>query len=234
MIERLKAGDRLVIASHNKGKVAEFRDLLAPMDITLLSSGELGVSEPEETGDSFAANARLKAMATAKAAGLPSLADDSGIEIEALSGAPGIYSARWAGEARDFGAAMRRVEAELGANGALAAAPRANFTCVLCLATPDGETQDFEGKVFGHLTFPPRGTRGFGYDPIFVPDGHSITFGEMQPAAKHRISHRAVAFEAFAKALSAAHIRAAWTRSASTSTGPIAPPNAPIAISTRM
>ena len=200
MIERLKAGDRLVIASHNKGKVAEFRDLLAPMDITLLSSGELGVSEPEETGDSFAANARLKAMATAKAAGLPSLADDSGIEIEALSGAPGIYSARWAGEARDFGAAMRRVEAELGANGALAAAPRANFTCVLCLATPDGETQDFEGKVFGHLTFPPRGTRGFGYDPIFVPDGHSITFGEMQPAAKHRISHRAVAFEAFAKA----------------------------------
>ena len=190
-----------MIASHNKGKVAEFRDLLAPMDITLLSSGELGVSEPEETGDSFAANARLKAVATAKAAGLASLADNSGIEIEALGGAPGIYSARWAGEARDFGAAMSRVEAELGAIGALAPAPRANFTCVLCLATPDGETQEFEGKVFGHLTFPPRGTRGFGYDPIFVPDGHSITFGEMQPAAKHRISHRAVAFEAFAKAL---------------------------------
>ncbi|MGB0086550.1 MAG: RdgB/HAM1 family non-canonical purine NTP pyrophosphatase [Rhodomicrobiaceae bacterium] len=201
MMEQLRRGDRLVIASHNKGKVAEFRDLLTPMDITLLSSGELGVSEPEETGDSFAANARLKAVATAEATELPSLADDSGIEIEALGGAPGIYSARWAGETRDFGAAMRQVEEELRAKGALEPAPRANFTCVLCLAMPGGDVAKFEGKVFGHLTFPPRGGRGFGYDPIFVPDGHSITFGEMQPAAKHRISHRAVAFEAFAKAL---------------------------------
>jgi XTP/dITP diphosphohydrolase len=201
MIERLKAGDRLVIASHNKGKVAEFRDLLAPMQITLLSSGELGVEEPEETGDSFAANAELKAVATAKATGLPSLADDSGIEIEALGGAPGIYSARWAGETRDFGAAMRRVEEELRAKGALNPPLRANFTCVLCLALPTGETEMFEGKVYGHLTFPPHGAKGFGYDPIFIPDGHRITFGEMQPADKHRISHRAVAFEAFAKAL---------------------------------
>ena len=200
MAERLRPGDRLVVASHNKGKVAEFRDLMAPMNIMLLSSGELGVPEPEETGDSFAANARLKAVATAEATGLPSLADDSGIEIEALGGAPGIYSARWAGETRDFGAAMRRVEEELAAKRALEPAPRANFVCVLCLALPSGEAQEFEGKVFGHLTFPPRGSFGFGYDPIFVPNGHSITFGEMEPAAKHRISHRAVAFEAFAKA----------------------------------
>ncbi|HEY7646335.1 MAG TPA: RdgB/HAM1 family non-canonical purine NTP pyrophosphatase [Hyphomicrobiales bacterium] len=201
MIERLKPGDRLVIASHNKGKVVEFRDLLAPMRIALLSSGELGVPEPEETGDSFTANAELKAVATAEATGLPSLADDSGIEIEALGGAPGIYSARWAGASRDFGAAMKRVEDELREKGALGSAPRANFTCVLCLAVPGGERQSFEGKVFGHLRFPPRGANGFGYDPIFVPGGHTISFGEMAPADKHRISHRAVAFERFAKAL---------------------------------
>jgi XTP/dITP diphosphohydrolase len=197
---RLAPGGRLVIASHNKGKVAEFRDLLAPLNIALLSSGELGVPEPEETGDSFEANARLKAVATAEATGLPSLADDSGIEIEALGGAPGIYSARWAGETRDFYAAMRRVEDELRSLGALGSAPRANFTCVLCLAMPGGGADCFEGKVFGRLTFPPRGARGFGYDPIFVPDGHAITFGEMDPAEKHKISHRAAAFEAFAKA----------------------------------
>jgi XTP/dITP diphosphohydrolase len=201
MIGRLQRGDRLVIASHNQGKVAEFRELLAPFDVTLLSSGELGVPEPEETGDSFAANARLKSVATALATGLASLADDSGIEVHALGGAPGIYSARWAGETRDFYAAMRRVEEELRAKGALAPAPRANFTCVLSLAVPGGEMREFEGKVYGHLTFPPRGSRGFGYDPIFVPDGHDITFGEMEPVAKHRISHRAMAFEAFAKAL---------------------------------
>jgi XTP/dITP diphosphohydrolase len=201
MIGRLEAGGTLVIASHNKGKVAEFRDLLAPMRIVLRSSGELGVKEPEETGDSFAANAVLKAVATAEATGLPALADDSGIEIEALDGAPGIYSARWAGEARDFGAAMRRVEDELRAKGALSPAPRANFTCALCLAAPSGETEIFEGKVFGHLTFPPRGINGFGYDPIFVPDGHALAFGEMASQDKHRISHRAIAFESFAKAL---------------------------------
>lgn len=201
MVRPLAPGDKLVIASHNQGKVVEFRDLLAPMHIALVSSGELGLPEPEETGDSFTANALLKAEATAKATGLPSLADDSGIEIDALDGDPGIYSARWAGENRDFGAAMQRVERQLAAEGSLVPAPRANFTCVLCLATPDGESQCFEGKVFGHLTFPPRGQNGFGYDPIFVADGHLFTFGEMAPADKHRISHRARAFEAFAKAL---------------------------------
>lgn len=201
MIKPFTAGDKLVLASHNKGKIAEFRDLLEPLGIGLVSAGELGVEEPEETGETFAANARLKADATAQAAGLPALADDSGIEIEALGGAPGIYSARWAGESRDFYSAMTRVERELQEKGALSPAPRANFICVLCLATPEGEAEFYEGKVFGHLTFPPRGTHGFGYDPIFVPDGHSITFGEMDPAEKHSISHRAIAFQAFAKAL---------------------------------
>ena len=200
MIESFAAGDRLVLASHNKGKIAEFRDLLRPLGIELVSAAELGIEEPEETGDSFAANARLKADATAKATGLPALADDSGIEIEALGGAPGVYSARWAGEGRDFYAAMARVEEELRAKGALEPAPRANFTCVLCLATPGGEAEFYEGKVFGHLRFPPSGTNGFGYDPIFVADGHSLSFGEMEPEQKHRISHRAAAFEAFAKA----------------------------------
>lgn len=200
MLRSFAAGDRLVLASHNKGKIAEFRALMAPMRIEIVSSGELGLPEPEETGDTFAANALLKAEATAKAAGLPALADDSGIEIGALDGAPGVYSARWAGEARDFAYAMARVERELAAKGALAPAPRANFTCMLCLAMPEGEAEFFEGKVFGHLTFPPKGTEGFGYDPIFVPDGHSRSFGEMPAEAKHRISHRAIAFEAFAKA----------------------------------
>ncbi len=200
MLRSFAAGDRLVLASHNKGKIAEFRQLMAPMRIEIVSSGELGLPEPEETGDTFAANALLKAEATAKAAGLPALADDSGIEIVALDGAPGIYSARWAGEARDFAYAMARVERELAAKGALAPPPRANFTCMLCLAMPEGEAEFFEGKVFGHLTFPPKGTEGFGYDPIFVPDGHSRTFGEMPAEDKHRISHRAIAFEAFAKA----------------------------------
>jgi XTP/dITP diphosphohydrolase len=200
MIARYARGDRLVLATHNRGKIAEFRDLLAPFGVEIVSSGELGLPEPEETGDTFAANAQLKAEATAKAAGLPALADDSGIEIEALGGAPGVYSARWAGEGRDFRAAMARVEEELRAKGALAPAPRANFTCVLCLATPEGEAEFYEGKVFGHLRFPPSGANGFGYDPIFVADGHSLSFGEMEPQQKHRISHRAAAFEAFAKA----------------------------------
>ena len=200
MIKRFQPGDRLVLASHNKGKIFEFRGLLAPCGVNVVSSGELGVEEPEETGDSFAANARLKAEATAKASGLPALADDSGIEVEALGGAPGIYSARWAGEGRDFHHAMARVEAELAAKGALSTPPRANFTCVLCLALPDGGSEIFEGKVFGHLEFPPRGTNGFGYDPIFVPDGHTQTFGEMDPEAKQLISHRYAAFKLFALA----------------------------------
>ena len=195
----LAPGDKLVLASHNKGKLAEFRELLAPHGIEVASAGDLGVPEPEETGETFEENARLKAIVSTFATGLPALADDSGLEVEALGGAPGVYSARWAGETRDFAAAMVRLEQELRDKGALAgAALRANFTCVLCLATPDGEAELFEGKVFGHLTFPPRGSNGFGYDPIFVADGQTLTFGEMNSAVKHGMSHRAVAFGKFA------------------------------------
>jgi XTP/dITP diphosphohydrolase len=197
---RLAPGDKLVLASHNKGKLTEIRELLAPYGIEVLSAGDLGVPEPEETGETFEENARLKAVVSTFATGLPALADDSGLEVEALGGAPGVYSARWAGENRDFGAAMSRLEKELAEKGALGGAgPRANFTCVLCLATPDGEAELFEGKVFGHLSFPPRGSNGFGYDPIFVADGQAITFGEMDPSVKHGISHRAVAFAKFAE-----------------------------------
>ncbi|MEJ2116919.1 MAG: RdgB/HAM1 family non-canonical purine NTP pyrophosphatase [Alphaproteobacteria bacterium] len=193
-------GDRLVLGSHNKGKILEFRGLLAPYGVALVPSEELCIIEPDETGDSFAANARLKAEATSAAAGMPALSDDSGLVVEALDGAPGIYSARWAGPGRDFSVAMQRVYDELEAKGALATPPRANFTCVLCLATPDGNPRLFEGKVSGHLSFPPRGENGFGYDPIFVPDGHDQTFGEMNPESKQLISHRYAAFQAFAKA----------------------------------
>jgi XTP/dITP diphosphohydrolase len=197
----LAAGDRLVLASHNQGKLREIRDLVAPFGIEVVSAGDLGVPEPEETGVTFEENARLKAVISAVATGLPALADDSGVEVDALGGAPGVYSARWAGESRDFAAAMALLEKELGEKGALAGgAPRANFTCVLCLATPDGEVEFFEGKVFGHLSFPPRGSNGFGYDPIFVADGQTITFGEMNPEVKHGMSHRAVAFAKFAAA----------------------------------
>jgi XTP/dITP diphosphohydrolase len=166
----------------------------------VLSAGDLGVPEPEETGETFEENARLKAVVSTFATGLPALADDSGLEVEGLDGAPGVYSARWAGDHRDFGAAMARLEKELGDKGALGGgAPRANFTCVLCLATPDGEAELFEGKVFGHLSFPPKGSNGFGYDPIFVADGQTLTFGEMEPQVKHAMSHRAVAFAKFAE-----------------------------------
>jgi XTP/dITP diphosphohydrolase len=186
-------GVTLVVASHNDGKVREIRDLLAPFAVTARSAKELALPEPEETGATFAANARLKAEAAAQGAGLIALADDSGLEVEALGNAPGIYSARWAGEARDFGAAMARIERELAAIPN--ASKRARFVCALAIAYPDGRpTEIFEGTVAGTLTFPPRGTRGFGYDPIFVADGKSVTFAEMDPAAKHAISHRAHAF----------------------------------------
>jgi XTP/dITP diphosphohydrolase len=201
MAARLSPGDKLVLASHNKGKLEEFRVLLSPYGIVVVSAGDYGVPEPEETGVTFEENARLKAVVSTFATGLPALADDSGLKVEALGGAPGVYSARWAGAPRDFGEAMARVEKELGEKGALGgkAAPRANFTCVLCLATPDGEAELFEGKVFGRLSFPPRGVNGFGYDPIFIADGGELTFGEMAPDAKHAISHRAVAFAKFAQ-----------------------------------
>jgi XTP/dITP diphosphohydrolase len=201
MTRRLVPGTRIVVASHNPGKVREILDLVAPHGLGVVSASELGLPEPEETGATFAANARLKAEAAAQRAGLPALSDDSGLEVEALGGEPGIYSARWAGPSKDFALAMGRVADEVRQRGGWKdPGPRANFTAVLCLAWPDGELAVFEGKVYGHLVWPPRGTRGFGYDPMFVPDGHTLTFGEMEPDAKHAISHRARAFEGFARA----------------------------------
>ena len=183
--------ERLVIASHNDGKVREIAELLAPFSIAVVSAGALGLPEPEETGSSFTDNAVLKAEAASRGAGLPALADDSGLVVSALGGQPGIHSARWAGPERDFALAMGRVEQELGD----ASDRSAHFISVLCLAWPDGKRCEFEGRVDGALVFPPRGNQGFGYDPIFLPDGHSETFGEMRPAEKHAISHRARAFE---------------------------------------
>ena len=197
---RLPRGTRLVVASHNGGKVREILDLVAPHGLSVVSAADLGLPEPEETGSTFAENAHLKAAAAARAANLPALSDDSGLEVEALGGAPGIFSARWADRARNFAPAMQRVAEALKQRGAWQLeGPRANFTAVLCLAWPDGEAALFEGKVYGHLVWPPRGSKGFGYDPMFVADGHALTFGEMEPDAKHAISHRARAFHEFAR-----------------------------------
>jgi XTP/dITP diphosphohydrolase len=198
---------RLVIATHNSGKLQEFGELLQPFDLTLLGAAALGLEEPEETGSTFCANAVLKARAAAQTSGVVALSDDSGLCVEALDGAPGIYSARWAGPTKDFGAAIGRVASELKAR---AAPPpwRASFVSVLALAWPDGADEAFDGRVDGILVFPPRGTAGFGYDPIFLPDGHDRTFGEMSSEEKHGIpadgslalSHRARAFQKFARA----------------------------------
>jgi len=182
-------GDRLVIASHNPGKVEEITALLAPFAVETVSAASLGIAEPEETGDSFEANAALKARAAAEASGLPALADDSGLVVPALGGAPGIHSARWAGPAKDFRVAMERVHRELGDKDR-----SARFVAVLALALPGDREELFRGEVEGSLTWPPRGDRGFGYDPIFVPEGATLTFGEIEPVEKHRISHRARAF----------------------------------------
>jgi XTP/dITP diphosphohydrolase len=180
---------KLILASHNKGKAKEIAELLQPFAIEVISAASLGLPEPEETEDSFVGNAKLKALAATRAAKLPALADDSGICVDSLDGAPGIYSARWAGPSKDFGDAMARVLK--GIDGK----PRgAHFVAALALAWPDEHCEVFEGKVFGTLADRPRGTRGFGYDPIFLPDGHAITFGEMDPDQKHRMSHRAAAF----------------------------------------
>jgi XTP/dITP diphosphohydrolase len=201
MRRRLAPGSRLVVASHNPGKVREIGELVAPHGLDVVSAATLSLEEPEETGSTFAANAVLKALAAARAAGLPALSDDSGLEVEALDGAPGIYSARWAGPGKDFAVAMQRLADELKAKSAWTeAAPTANFTCALCLSWPDSMSTIFEGRVDGHLVWPPRGTRGFGYDPMFVAGGQSLTFGEMEPDAKHAISHRARAFTLFASA----------------------------------
>jgi XTP/dITP diphosphohydrolase len=183
-------GGRLVVASHNAGKVREIRELLAPFKVDVISAADLNLPEPEETGDTFIANARLKAIAAATTSGFPALADDSGLCVDALKGAPGIYSARWAGPDKDFGFAMTRIEQEMAGKSDR----RGRFVCALALAWPDGYCDAFEGKVTGTMSFPPRGTKGFGYDPIFVADGHDVTFAEMTPAAKHAISHRADAF----------------------------------------
>ncbi len=189
---RIAADETIILATHNAGKVREIGALLAPYRITVIAAGDIGLPEPEETGLSFVANAELKALAAARAAGKPALADDSGLAVDALDGAPGIYSARWAGPAKDFAAAMTEVERRVSASGR--AERGAAFFCALTLAWPDGHCETVLGRIDGTLTFPPRGAGGFGYDPIFVPTGHEITFGEMDPAEKHAISHRADAF----------------------------------------
>jgi XTP/dITP diphosphohydrolase len=199
---------RLVIATHNPGKLIEMRELLAPYGITALSAGELGLSEPDETGMTFRDNARIKAEAAAKASGLPAFADDSGLVVEALDGAPGIHSARWAGSDRNFQRAMEAIEEKLRERGATTPERRkAHFVSALCVAWPDGHLEEFEARVTGALVWPPRGDQGFGYDPIFLPDGHQRTFGEMSREEKHGLpphgqglSHRARAFMKLAEA----------------------------------
>jgi XTP/dITP diphosphohydrolase len=180
------------IASHNAGKIKEIAELIEPFGLDAKGADLLGLPEPEETEDSFIGNALFKARAGAEHCGLVALADDSGLEVAALDGAPGIYSARWAGEPRDFYAAMDAVRTKLEAKKTTDYSAR--FVCALALAHPDGETRVYEGEVRGALTFPPRGQHGFGYDPIFIPDGFDITFGEMEPSKKHAMSHRAHAF----------------------------------------
>jgi XTP/dITP diphosphohydrolase len=198
----------LVIATHNPGKLAELRELLAPFGIKAASAGELGLAEPEETGATFRENARIKAAAAAAAAQRPAFADDSGLAVDALGGAPGIHSARWAGPDKDFASAMRRIEDELGRRGVLGPDQRkAHFVCALCVAWPDRHVEEFEGRVDGTLVWPPRGIAGFGYDPIFLAEGHARTFGEMTSDEKHGLpplgsglSHRARAFAQLAEA----------------------------------
>lgn len=206
---RLRRGDRLVVATHNAGKLSELRQLLAPFGLQLVSAGELGLPEPEETGTTFIDNARLKAHAAASASGLMALADDSGLCVDALGGRPGVHTADWAGSSsnggRDYMVGMRRVEDALQAAGAASPAERhGSFNATLCLAHPDGREELYVGKVEGTLVWPPRGDKGFGFDPVFMPDGFDITFGEMPSEAKHSwspgqtgLSHRARAFAKF-------------------------------------
>lgn len=208
MNRQLSRGDVLVLASHNPGKARELSELVAPFGLAVRSAAELKLAEPEETGATFEENARLKALAAATASGMPALADDSGLSVDALGGDPGIYSARWAGPGRDFSIAMRAVEDRLQTAGATTPdRRRAKFVAVLSLAWPDGESREWRGEVAGTLVWPPRGDRGFGYDPIFLPDGHARTFGEMSAEEKHgwkpgqgeALSHRARAFARFAR-----------------------------------
>jgi XTP/dITP diphosphohydrolase len=198
-IRKLAPG-KLVIASHNEGKVREIRALLGPYGIEPISAAELDLPEPEETGTTFVANAELKALQAADLSGLPALSDDSGLCVEALNLEPGIFSARWAGETRDFSIAMQRIEDRFAALPPETGRD-AHFICALALAWPDGHVEWFEGRVDGALAWPPRGDRGFGYDPMFVPHGHDLTFGEMDPEAKHAMSHRADAFRQLVAAI---------------------------------
>jgi len=199
---------RLVIATHNPGKLTEMRELLAPYRIEAISAGDMGLSEPEETGTTFRDNARIKAAAAAKAFGLPGFADDSGLVVDVLDGAPGIHSARWAGPDKNFRRAMATIEEKMHERGATAPEQRtAHFVSALCIAWPDGHVEDFEARVDGTLVWPPRGNKGFGYDPMFLPDGHARTFGEMSSDEKHGLpprgkglSHRARAFLELAEA----------------------------------
>ena len=187
----------LVIASHNAGKVKEIHELLAPYSVEVVSAATLGLPEPEETGATFEANAALKSVAAAAGSGHWALADDSGLCVEGLGGEPGIYSARLAGPHKDFKMASERIRKDLEKKGINSHGAKAYFICVLSLSSPKGETVTFEGRVDGALIFPPRGAKGFGYDPIFIPEGHTKTFAEMEPKAKHAMSHRARAFEKF-------------------------------------
>lgn len=187
MPRRLEPGARLVIATHNPGKLRELADLLRPHGLDATSAGELGLPEPAEDAPDFAGNARIKALAAAAGAGLPALADDSGFCVAALGGAPGVLSARWAGPGKDFAPAMDRVRREMAGS----ADRRAWFVCALCLAWPDGHADTFQGRVDGAVAWPPRGGRGFGYDPLFVPAGSALTYGELDPGQKHATSHRA-------------------------------------------
>lgn len=206
---RRRLSGRIVIATHNPGKLREMRELLNPYGVEAVSAGELGLPEPDETGADFITNALIKARAAAIASGLPAFADDSGLCVDALDGAPGVYSARWAKEAGDFARAMERIDRLMNERGAHSPdRRRAHFVSALALVWPDGHEETFEGKVFGVIVWPPRGARGFGYDPFFLPDGHTRTFGEMESAEKHglpadgslALSHRARAFQELARA----------------------------------
>ena len=199
---RKLTGQKIVVATHNKGKLEEFAQLLKPFGVTAVSAGELGLAEPEETENTFAGNARVKAVAAMQASGLIALSDDSGLCVKALNGDPGVHTADWAGPDRDWNRAMRLVEEKLQAAGATAPDQRrAEFVCTLCVMWPDGEERLFEGRAPGHLTWPPRGTLGHGYDPMFVPDGGTRTFAELDPADKNNISHRAKALEGLVREL---------------------------------
>lgn len=201
-MNRKLGGQRILIATHNKGKLEEFAQLLKPHGVSAVSAGELGLAEPEETGTTFVENARIKAEAAMKASGMITVADDSGLCVEALGGAPGVYTADWAGPKRDWLLAMARVNDELSAHGAVTPDKRrAEFACTLLVLWPDGHERIFEGRAPGHLTWPPRGQLGHGYDPMFVPDGGAQTFAELDPVHKNLISHRALALEKLVREL---------------------------------